>query len=220
MRTRHCFVFAIAIILVAFAAAPVAAQGPGNSCDVTGTWYNGGYVLKITPMAAGRYHIEADYGWNPSGDWYSYVTEWTGEMSKKGAGSFEVYMMSYLTWKSAEATEAAKAFFGDMGFSVEIDPGYAELDAVRSRAELVDCNTLTNLVDVLWVYFPSESNPVPTPFLTPPSFDVLQGGTIPETYTRMPTACPSCPPLASAPTGASQAPAPKFLKYGPRTPKK
>jgi hypothetical protein len=215
MRAAHRFVFAAAIILVVFASAPAAAQGPGRTCDIAGTWYDGFYVGSITPVAAGRYQVSFNYGFNPypgpTGQWYGFVTPWVGEITKNGDHKFDGYIMSYWTWKDQEAADGAAAFFAAMGYPVNIDAGLPETDVIRFHMELPDCNTLSNVIDAWLVYFPTEANPVATPLLTQPDLDylgVIGAPVLEETYSRLANACPFCPPpvthITAAPTSGAR----------------
>jgi hypothetical protein len=193
MRTKSLLLAAATVLTFS---APALAQGSGNTCDISGTWYGGGdpqfqYLLTITPIAAGRYYSNAQPGFDNHPAGYVSWTNWTGEATRTGGRTFDLYEMSYWTWDPDAAAAAG------------VDPTLPEVDAVRGRVQLVDCNTMTITIDVYAVYF--SFTPDKTPFVTPPDLDVLQGGTIVETYHRMPTACPACPYPPSMSTAAAPA---------------
>ena len=205
MRFRH---FLSATILILIISVPGFAQGAGNSCDLSGTWYGGSdphfqYLSTLSSMGAGRYsstyQLAADV--HPFG--YVARTTWTGEAFKTGPRTYEQYAMSYWIWDPAAAAE-----FGQL-MGITIDPTLPEVDIVRGRLELVDCNTLTNTIDVYAAYF--NFTPDKAPFVTTPDIDFLVGGSIVETYHRMPLACPECP-FASTMSSATAAPAWKLGK--------
>jgi hypothetical protein len=186
MPRSHRITIAAALLSMALSAPLAVAHGTGGGCDVSGTWQNAGYLLTVTPIAAGRYQIRFSFGYDPTADGiYLKVTDYVGEMSKARGQTYEAHSISYWAWNPK---------------SPDVRPGvdlkYSEIDAVRARVYLEDCNTLMNLIDTLWVYFPTDENPNPKPFVAPPDIDLLQGATYPERYYRMPTACPLCPPLA------------------------
>ncbi len=113
-------------------------------------------------------------------------TNWTGELVKTGARTFESYGIAYWVWDP----EAA-ALLG-------VDTTSPELDIVHARVELVDCNTFKYTID-LWAGYFSFDPETTKPFVAQPDIDWLQLSLAPgetelkETYYRMPTACPGCP---------------------------
>jgi len=188
----------MALVLVALAfAVPAGAQGLGSGCDISGTWFGGSeghppYQFTIWPIGAGRYGAMAQpaLGVPPRADgaW----TNWTGELVKSGQ-QFDSYMIQF--WVSAP-------------------PEVAEIDAVHSRMQLVDCNTIKNTVDVYGVYVPYR--PEVVPFVDPFDFDIMAylaaelGMTaIEETYHRMPVG--TVPPVSAVPLAEQVAKNPKAL---------
>jgi hypothetical protein len=183
MRIRTLLIGAALLFAIA---APGFAQGAGNNCDISGTWYGGSdpnmpYIWTITPMTGGRYSSIAQQAYPFSLlQQYAGVTNWSIDIAKVDAREFDSYGMSYWVyrWEDPE------------------NPQLPELDVVRSRLRLLDCNTAENTIDVYVVYYSFDSTKM-TPFVTPPDLDVIAdyngGKPIVETYRRMPTACPSCP---------------------------
>ena len=195
-------VAAVALVLATLAfGVPAGAQGLGNGCDISGTWFGGAenqppYQFTIWPIGAGRYGAMAQpaLGVPPRADgaW----TNWTGELVKS-AQQFDSYMIQF--WVSAPTEEA---------------PEVREIDAVHSRMHLVDCNTIKNTVDVYGVYVPYRPDVVP--FVDPFDFDIMAwlaaelGMTeIEETYHRMPVG--SVPPPSAVPLAEQAAKPPKAL---------
>jgi hypothetical protein len=180
-------------------AVPAFAQGVGNNCDISGTWYGGSdpaspYLWTITPMAGGRYSSVAQQAYPFSLiPQYAGTTNWSIDIMKVNARKYEGYGMSYWVYRWTGLDQ----------------PQLPELDVVRSRLRLVDCNTIENTIDVFVVYFSFDSMSM-TPFVTPPDLDILaeytEGEPIVETYRRMPTSCPACP-FPSASGAAAQMPA-------------
>jgi len=181
------------ILFVLLVSVPCVAQGFGNSCDVTGTWYGGSeyqYLWTFTPMAAGRYYSITQPGFDNRPFGYVAWTNWTGEIVKTGARTYDSSGMSYWIWDQA----AAEAFMAQTG--ITFDAGLPEVDIVHSRIRLIDCNTFTSTIDVYAGYF--SFTPEKRPFVDTPDIDWLQilypGVTLVETYHRMPATCPICPP--------------------------
>jgi hypothetical protein len=210
----HNRVALLAILVFAAVAVPCGAQGVGNGCDISGTWYGGSdpayqYLWTITPMAAGRYNSVVQPGFDNRPFGYVTWTTWAGEVTKINARTYDQHAMSYWVWAPGAAPP-------------EVDPTLPEVDIVRSRIQLVDCNTLTNSIDVYAGYF--SFTPAKIPFVTPPDIDWLQvlypGVTIlVETYHRMPTACPTCP-FPSPTSRAVPAVAQKPFEPGSKPPTK
>jgi len=162
------------------------AQGFGNNCDISGTWYGGSdyqYLWTFTPMAAGRYYSLTQPGFDNHPFGYITWTNWAGELRKTGARTYSSYGMSYWVWDPDAAVAAG------------VDSTLPEVDIVHSTVKMIDCNTFTSTIDIYAGYF--SFTPEKTPFVTPPDVDWLQvlypGVTLVETYHRMPTACPNCP---------------------------
>ena len=205
MGTRHVGRLAVAVLLVALVVPCAWAQGPGKGCDVTGTWQNGAYIVTITPMTAGRYYFASQFNFDPKGAAYASVTNWVGEMVKSRAGVYDIYVTSYATWKTPEAAAESAAALG-----VPVDWRYPEIDAVRSHVRLDDCNTMSNVIDAFFLYFPTEGSPEKIPFVTAPDVDFLAFlgiPALPETYHRVPATCPACGPVvlpAGGPAGLMQ----------------
>jgi hypothetical protein len=205
MRIRSVFI-GIAVLLAV--AAPGFAQGAGTNCDISGTWYGGSdpntpYIWTITPMVGGRYSSVAQQAYPftliPE---YAGTTNWAIDIMKLNARDFESYGMSYwiYRWEGLD------------------QPQLPELDVVRSRLRLVDCNTIENTIDAFAVYFHFDLTSM-TPFVTPPDLDILAeftgGSPIVETYHRMPTSCPACP-FTPAAVAAAQTPARQAARPGPK----
>lgn len=211
MRNRWmCLVLLSAALLMVNAPAAFA-QGVGTSCEISGTWYGGSdptfqYLWTISPMAGGRYNSVIQPGFDNRPFGYITWTSWTGELLKIDARTYDGYAMSYWVWDPAAAAAAG------------VDATLPEVDIVRGRVQLIDCNTLTNSIDVYAAYF--SFTPPKIPFVTPPDVDWLQFlnpgvTTLVETYHRMPTACPACP-FPAAVSSASPAMMPKPPKPGPK----
>jgi hypothetical protein len=199
MRTRGV---AVVLVLSALAfAVPAGAQGLGSGCDISGTWFGGSegqppYQFTIWPIGAGRYGALAQPAIGvparADGAW----TNWTGELVKKGQ-RFDSYMIQF--WVSAPTAEAPD--------------GVAEIDAVHSRMQFIDCNTIKNTIDVYGVYVPYTPDVVP--FVDPFDFDIMAwlaelGVTeIEETYHRMPVGI--LPPPSAARQAEQAATQPKAL---------
>lgn len=206
MRTRGALLSFLAVAVLA-TAAPSGAQGIGNSCDISGTWYGGSdpmtpYQVTIVPIGAGRYSVTAQQAVDfLAAAGYNAVTSWVGEAKKKGQ-TYEWYLMSY--WVMTGTA-----------------PALPELDIVRSRATFVDCNTLTNAIDVFGGYLQFTPQDITneagdvlfkgrTPFMDAMDFDVMQWifeatgeAVLTETYRRMPVGL--VPPLAFTPPPAAAA---------------
>ena len=202
MRLKSVLI-SIAVLLAA--AVPGFAQGAGTNCDIAGTWYGGSdpntpYIWTITPMVGGRYSSVAQqaYPFSLIAE-YAGTTNWAIDITKLNARDYESYGMSYWTYRWAGTDQ----------------PQLPELDIVRSRLRLVDCNTIENTIDAFAVYFHFNSTSM-TPFVTPPDLDLLElftgGDPIVETYHRMPTSCPACPFTPAA----AQTPASKATHPGPK----
>jgi hypothetical protein len=196
MRIRP-LLFAAAILLLL--SVPGVAQGLGDNCDLSGTWYGGSdphfqYLWSNTPVGAGRYYSSIQLGFDYHQLGYVHATPWAGETIKTGSKTFDVYGISYWLWDPAAAAL----------FDPGIDPSLPEVDIVRSRVTLIDCNTMTNTVDVYGAYF--NFTPGTTPFVTPVDMDFLPNGPITETYHRMPTTLAGLQPAVAAAT-VSAAPA-------------
>ena len=201
MRTRGVAVVLLVLSALAFAV-PAGAQGLGSGCDISGTWFGGSegqppYQFTIWPIGAGRYGAMAQPAIGvparADGAW----TNWTGELVKKDR-LFDSYMIQF--WVSAPTAEAPD--------------GVRELDAVHSRMQLIDCNTIKNTVDVYGVYVPYTPDVVP--FVDPFVFDIMAwlaaefGMTeIEETYHRMPVGI--LPPPSAVPLAEQAAKKPKAL---------
>lgn len=171
------------------ASVPSFAGSTGKSCDLSGTWYGGSdpqfqYLWVISSVGDGRFssNIQLAADVHPFG--YVAWSSWSADLQQISRKTYKVYGMSYWIW---DATAAAGGPFP----GITIDPSLPEVDIVRSRVELVDCNTLTNTIDVYAAYF--NFTPDKIPFVTAPDVDFLAGATIVETYHRMPMACPKCP---------------------------
>jgi hypothetical protein len=206
MRIRSLLLGAVILLLFSI---PGFAQGVGTSCDISGTWYGGSdpayqYLWTISPMAGGRYNSLVQPGFDNRPFGYITWSNWSGEILKIDARTYDQYAMSYFVWAPGSAPEG-------------VDGTLPEVDIVRSRIRLVDCNTLTNSIDVYAGYY--NFTPEKTPFVTPVDFDFLAGGVLVETYHRMPTACPACP-FPAAVSSATAAMMPKSLKPSSRPPTK
>lgn len=181
MRNRQ-ILLAILVLLAVAVAIPCSAQGVGKSCDISGTWYGGSdpafqYLWTITPLNAGRYSSVTQPGFDNRPFGYITWTNWTGEITRVDARTYDSYGMSYWVWAPGAAPDGVNA-------------ALPEVDIVHSRLRLVDCNTMTSTIDLYAGYF--SFTPEKTPFVTPPDVDWLQVlypgvTTLMETYHRMPT---------------------------------
>jgi hypothetical protein len=205
MRIRSVLIGTAVALAIAV---PGFAQGAGNDCDISGSWYGGSdpaspYLWTMTPMVAGRYSSVAQQAFPFSlMPQYAGTTNWSIDIRKINAREYEAYGMSYWTYRWAGLDQ----------------PQLPELDIVRSRLRLVNCNTIENTIDVFVVYFAFDSTSM-TPFVTPPDLDILAeftgGNPIVETYHRMPTSCPACP-FTPAAVAAAQTPARQPARPGPK----
>ncbi len=203
-----------AVILLIFSI-PSFAQGVGTGCDISGTWYGGNdpafqYLWTISPMAGGRYSSVVQPGFDNHPFGYITWSTWSGELIKINARTYDQQAMSYWVW------DLQKPELLPPG----VNPTLPEVDIVRSRVKLLDCNTLTNTIDVYAGYY--NFTPEKIPFVTPADVDylrVLYPGitTLVETYHRMPTACPTCP-FSAAAGGAAPATMLKSPALGPKSP--
>ena len=179
--------FLIAILVVA--ATCFAQQGGGNACTPAGTWYGGSvvsYQMTIVPAGpAGHYIITAQGMYKNA----ALNTTYSGELVKVG-NKYEGSMMQL----STPDTDFLNA------------PPIWKLPNVFagwSTMELVDCNTLKNVIPFFGIYFASSVwsiNPgeplawtnLKTPLVDAPDVDlvnVLGGGhPIIESYHRLGTA--------------------------------
>ena len=194
MHNRAALIGALVFAMVAVAV-PCGAQGVGNSCDISGTWYGGSdpqyqYVWSLTPVGAGRYYSSIQNGYDVRPFGMVSASAWVGEAIKTGHKTFDTYNMSFWLWDPAAAAAAG------------LDPSLPEVDIVHSRVEFIDCNTFTSTIDVFGAYY--SFTPARTPFVTPLDADFLAGGTIVETYHRMPTTLAGFQPAVGA-AGASTA---------------
>jgi hypothetical protein len=198
---------AILVFATVAVAVPCGAQGVGASCDISGTWYGGSnpnwpYLWTITPMGGGRYSSIAANAYPTSQlPGYNSTTNWSIELLKVDARTFDAYGMSYFVYQWADI---------NTGELPEVD--------IAQPARHVDCNTMVSTIDVYAFYWRFDSVSM-TPFVTPPDFDVLAGNVLVETYHRMPTACPACP-FPSTTSSAAPAVAQKPLKPGSEPPTK
>jgi hypothetical protein len=85
---------------------PAVAQGIGNSCDISATWYGGSdphlqYLWTITPIGAGRYYSVTQPGFDNHPFGYINWSNWTGEVTKIGSRTYDSYGMSYWVWDPA-----------------------------------------------------------------------------------------------------------------------
>ena len=198
-KTIHVFIFVFAVAVAvlflpalglhAQAQQNSAAQGFGNNCDISGTWYGGSdpqyqYLWTFSPVAAGRYYSLTQPGFDNHPFGYITWTNWSGELRKTGARTYTSFSMSYWVWDPEAAAAAG------------VDSTLPEVDIVHSTVKMIDCDTFTSTIDVYAGYF--SFTPEKTPFVTPPDIDWLQVlypgvTTLVETYHRMPTACPNFP---------------------------
>jgi hypothetical protein len=187
MRIRSLLFTALILLLFSVPGYP---QGVGNDCDISGTWYGGSdpnyqYLASFAPLGAGRYSFSAQNGYDvrPIFPGYVAATAWVGEAVKMGRNTFDTYLMSY--W-------------------IPGGTSLPEVDIAHSRVEFIDCNTFTSTIDVFGAYL--SFTPDKTPFVTPVDLDFLVGGTIVETYHRMPTTLTGFQSaVASARAGAARA---------------
>jgi hypothetical protein len=161
---------AVLVFAAIVVAVPCAAQGVGNNCDISGTWYGGSdpqyqYLWSLTPVGAGRYYSSIQNGYDVRPFGMAAASAWVGEAIKSGHKTFDTYLMSY--------------------WIPDVAGALPEVDIVHSRVEFIDCNTFTSTIDVFGAYY--SFTPARTPFVTPLDLDFLAGGVIVETYHRMPT---------------------------------
>jgi hypothetical protein len=206
MRTWRTSVILLAAALLMASAPAASAEGVGVSCDISGTWYGGSnpqtpYLWTITPMGGGRYSSVAANAYPTSQlPGYNSTTNWSIELRKVNARDYKAYGMSYFVYQWPDINT----------------PQLPEVDIVRSRVRLVDCNTMVSTIDVYAAYFSFDSTSM-TPFVTPPDIDFLAvylgWAALVETYHRMPTTCPTCP-FPAATGGAAPAAAQKSSNPG------
>ena len=152
------------------------AQGPGNSCDASGGWYGGSdfqYLTVITPVEHGLFQIKSQPGFDNRQFGYTTWTDWTGEVRKTGAHSYDVTGISYWVWDPAMAPPG-------------MDLSQPELDILHGTMEMLDCNTFKYTIDMWAAYFAFTTER--TPFVTPPDqnwLEVIGVTTIVETYHRI-----------------------------------
>jgi hypothetical protein len=202
MRIRSALLALVVVVSFVAVTIPSGAQGVGNNCDVSGTWYGGSdphyqYQWSMTPVGAGRYYSSIQYGFDIRPLGYVQAAPWAGETVRTGGNTYDVYGISYWLWDAQAA------------LALGLDPSLPEVDIVRSRIRLLDCNTLENTVDVYAAYF--DFTPDKTPFVTAADADWLEGAPdhkIVETYYRMPTTLAGFQ-RAVAGAGVSVAPASK-----------
>ena len=169
MHNRFALLAVLVFAAVALAV-PCAAQGIGAGCDISGTWYGGSdpqyqYLWSLTPVGAGRYFSSIQNGYDVRPFGMAAATTWVGEAIKSGDKTFDASLMAY--------------------WIPNVPGALPEVDIVHSRVKFIDCDTFTATIDVFGAYF--SFTPDRTPFVTPVDLDFLGGGTIVETYHRMPT---------------------------------
>jgi len=162
-------------LLLLSLAVPGFAQTAGKGCEISGTWYGGSewkYQMTVTPIQGNRYSVVFQPLYDNKAFGYVVWTNWTGEIVVRPGNVLEAYTMSmYQT---------------DAGAPPDVNQ--METDIARGRIEFIDCNTLTQTIDVYAAY----SGPK-RPFTDPPDWHYLTPGeTLTETYSRMPTTCPVC----------------------------
>lgn len=167
MRSR-CW---LAIMVLIVITVPCFGQGIGRMCDPTGTWLGGSnpqapdYQMTFVPTGAGRYAMTAQYIPDPG----VHSTTFTGELIKSDGQKYTAYLIATYTPE--------------------------ELDAARSQAVMLDCDTIQFTYTWLGVYLPITNDK--TPFVTQPEIEVirdfLEGSPIVETYHRVSANyCPVC----------------------------
>ena len=197
MRSR-CL---LAVMMLVVITVPCFAQGIGRTCDPTGTWLGGSnaeapdYQMTFVPTGAGQYAMTAQYIPDPG----VHSTTFTGELIKSGAQTYTAYIIATYT--------------------------QGELDAARSQAVMLDCNTIQFTYTWLGVYLPITSDK--TPFVTQPEIEVIRdflgGSPIVETYHRVSANhCPVCEmggawagtsnALSATPESAKQKLNPRWLR--------
>lgn len=163
------------LILLFAATVPGMAQGFGETCTPSGTWYGGGdtsakYVLTVIPMLPGHYLLRYDEGFTPA---IPKLSEWSGELVW---GKDGVYLGQIIALANPS----------------NIPPNQGgpnpQIWAVREHVRLTDCSTLEAEIDFFGVYAWGK-----TPFVDAPDASRLPPtGVIKETYQRMPHQCPVC----------------------------
>ena len=136
---RRCFL----VFILLFAVSTLAQQGMGNDCTPAGTWYGGSvvaYQLTVAPSApAGHYTFifQGIYTPPPPTTIAAFVS---GEMVKKG----NVYEGSMLSLGGDNAfLNPNPAAIGKMP---DLEVGWVSM-------EMVDCNTIKNVIPFFGIYF-------------------------------------------------------------------
>ncbi len=166
------------LLVILFAVASVAQQGPGNECTIAGTWYGGSvvaYQMTIIPIQpAGHYMVLTQAGFTDA----KFTTMYSGISEKKGDGYEGTFMQFYSDNEAFTTAPPTILLFPDLrvGYSI---------------MKLTDCNTISNYIPFFGVYFGYRvwAGEV-TPFVSPLDFDFLDllsnGKPIRETYHRIP----------------------------------
>jgi hypothetical protein len=179
----------LSMILFVLVATPCLAQGYGCDCDPAGIWLGGSdpkvpsYKLTVVQVATGRYSVTYEILPNPG----LYYSSYTGELRKDHAQSYTGYAVA-----SFEINQASVEFYAGLGISVTA--GGFELDAIRERVVMLDCDTLQGTIDWFGWYVPFTNAKVP--FVTRPEIEAISfsgGQPIVEIYHRVSgDSCPAC----------------------------
>jgi hypothetical protein len=183
----------LAMTMFVLVAAPCWAQGYGRTCDPTGVWLGGSdpnvpfYKLTVGPESDGRYSVTYQILPNPG----MYYSSYTGELRKDGGHGYTGWAVA-----SFEVNQFSIDFYGQFGIVLTPDDfSKAEIDAVRERVVMLDCDTLQGTIDWFGWYVPMTNSKIP--FVTQPQIEAigdLYGGPIVEIYRRVSgDNCPVCP---------------------------
>ena len=156
------------------------APGFGTDCTPTGTWYGGSengakYLLTVIPSTP-YYTVIFQAAFKPR---VPVLTRYSGEMTHVKAKTFDIYAIAMVNTSELPPDPGA-------------DSTLPQVWAIRSRAEISDCNTLDLTIDFFAAYnWRSDL----VPYLDPPdTYRLSPGNLIREKYHRVTTeVCTSCP---------------------------